>query len=215
MPKPTRAVIFLNGDLSDLSRIKKYIAADTLLIGCDGGTRHILEFGLKPDVIIGDFDSFKASEIPPGLKPKLVSYPTNKDFTDSEAAIRYAAETGCRDIILAGTLGSRLDHMLGNIFLLNKDEFAKLKIKIIEGGQEAYIVRGKARINGKTGDTISFIPIAGNPTVRTTDGLKYDLNRYTLSLQGNTGISNVLTRQTVNITVTKGAILVIHQLGGV
>jgi thiamine pyrophosphokinase len=212
MPEPTRAVIFLNGDLSDTTRIKKYLAAGTLLIGCDGGTQHILELGRKPDVIIGDFDSFKPGEIPPGIEPEYVRYPADKDFTDSEAAIRYAARAGCRDIILAGTLGSRLDHLIGNIFLLNKREFAKLKLRIIEGNQEAYIVRGQARIIGRRGDTISFIPITGTPQVKTTGGLKYDLNKYKLSLQGNTGISNVLLRKTTDITVTKGAVLVIHQL---
>ena len=222
MLKPAEAVIFLNGDLSDLSRIKKYITTNTLLIGCDGGTPHILALGHKPDVIIGDFDSLAGFLVPKTIKPDgqpttvdditYIRYPTDKEFTDSELAIRYAARAGCRDIVLAGALGSRLDHLLGNIFLLNKREFAKLRIKIIEGRQEAYSVRGQVRITGKKGDTISFIPISGNPQIKTTGGLQYDLNKYTLSLQGNTGISNVLTRKSTTINVTNGAILVIHQL---
>jgi len=207
-----RAIIFLNGNLSDLTLVKQYINKHSLLIGCDGGTRHILELGLQPDVVIGDLDSFRPEEISSDHQPKYVTCPTDKDFTDSEFAIRYAQQAGYRHIILAGALGDRLDHLLGNIFLLNKDGFANLKLKIIEGNQEAYIVRGQTRINGQKGDTISFIPIAGKPQVKTTGGLKYDLNEYTLSLQGNTGISNILTRKSTEITVTKGSILVIHQL---
>ncbi|HZL08232.1 MAG TPA: thiamine diphosphokinase [Candidatus Dormibacteraeota bacterium] len=205
-----RAVIFLNGNLSDLTLVKQYINKSTLLIGCDGGTRHILELGLQPDVVIGDLDSFRPEEISSDHQPKYITCPTDKDFTDSEFAIRYAIENGYQEVILAGALGDRLDHLLGNIFLL--DKFADSKIKIIEGHQEAYIVRAQAEISGHKGDTISFIPILGNPKVSSTGGLKYDLNKYQLSLKGNTGISNVLTRQSTTITVTKGTILVIHQL---
>jgi thiamine pyrophosphokinase len=209
--KHSKAVIFLNGGLADLSRVKKHLGGNSLLIGCDGGTGHILALGYKPDVVIGDFDSFTASA---GGGTTYIRYPADKDFTDSELAVRYAAKAGCREIILAGLLGDRLDHLLGNIFLLNKREFAKIKLKIIEGNQEAYVVRGHAKIDGQKGDIISFMPIDGHPEVQTTGGLKYDLGKHKLSRQGNLGISNVLLRQTVEITVSKGSLLVIHQFAG-
>jgi thiamine pyrophosphokinase len=173
-------------------------------------------------VIIGDFDSIGQDglphDIPPDGAPVIIKdvtyvrYPTDKDYTDSELAIKYAAQAGCWEVILAGSLGTRLDHLLGNIYLLNKPAFAKLKIKIIEGEQEAYLVRDAARIHGKKGDTISFMPFSGKPVAQTDGGLKYDLSKYQLSMQGNMGISNVLLRPVVNIEVTGGTLLVIHQL---
>lgn len=224
MIKHSRAIIFVDGSLGGFSRVKKYLGDDNLLIGCDGGTNHILALGYKPDVVIGDFDSLAAPEILKQLKPDggtvtvdgtiYIRYPADKEFTDSELAVRYAAKAGCREIILAGVLGDRLDHLLANIFLINKREFAKLHLKIIDGGQEAYIVRGHTRIEGQKGDTISFIPIDGYPEARTAGGLKYDLGEYKLSRQGNLGISNVLLRQTVEITVSRGSLLVIHQFAG-
>src|ERR1700689_2256058 len=158
-----RAIIFVNGNLSNLTRVKQYINKSTLLIGCDGGTRHILGLGLQPDIVIGDLDSFRPEEITSDHQPKYITCPTEKDFTDSEFAIRYAEAASYRDIILVGALGYRLDHLLGNIFLL--DKFSDLQIKIVEGHQEAYIVRGHAKITGHKDDTISFIPIVGNPKV--------------------------------------------------
>ncbi|MDZ7586159.1 MAG: thiamine diphosphokinase, partial [Patescibacteria group bacterium] len=53
-----RAVIFINGEMADLSRLK--LVKNDFLIGVDGGAMHILKLGLKPDLIIGDLDSIKA-----------------------------------------------------------------------------------------------------------------------------------------------------------
>ena len=222
--KPGKAFIFLNGDLSDMSRVKPYIDDRTLLIGCDGGTRHILALGYKPGAVIGDFDSLEslAGDIIDRLKRSgrqstningtvYIRYPADKDQTDSELAIRYAAKRGCHQIILAGLLGTRLDHLLGNVLLLTKDEFSELDIKIIEGSQEIYLMHGPARIVGTPGDIISFIPIAGSARVSSTTGLKYDLSQYDLSPQSNHGISNVLTKPIALVNIKTGMLLVIHE----
>jgi thiamine pyrophosphokinase len=208
MNKP-QAIIFLNGDRSDLSLVRRYIDADTLLIGCDGGTQHILELGYTPDVVIGDFDSLPMPKKSDD-KTRYIRHPTEKDVTDSELALNYAARRGCRDIILTGLLGTRVDHLLGNIFLLAKRRFAKLNITIIEGRQAMYLIRDQARIEGKKGDTISFMPIKG--TARASSrGLKYELHQHRLSLQGNTGISNVLIHAQAEVTMKNGVLLCIHE----
>ena len=213
MEKMKKTIIFLNGDKADLSRVKKYIDKDTLIIGADGGTNHILKLGLKPDVVIGDLDSFNviARERSDRSNPvKYIRYPRDKDFTDGELAIRYAKEKGYKDIIIVGLLGTRVDHLLGNIFLLLKKDFEALNIKLIEGNQEMYLVRKKATIFGKKGEILSVIPIAGEVKETASEGLKFDLKKYRLSLQGNQGISNVMTKDTAKITVKKGILLIIH-----
>src|SRR6201999_3131927 len=88
-----RAIIFLNGELSDPKAILPYIDEQTLLIGCDGGTKHILALGLQPSVIIGDFDSYSKSD---SNEVKKLQFPAVKDHTDSELAIQYAKNAGYR-----------------------------------------------------------------------------------------------------------------------
>jgi thiamine pyrophosphokinase len=105
--------------------------------------------------------------------------------------------------------------VLGNIYLLNKQDFAGIKLMIIEGRQEIYMVKGHTIIKGKKGDIISFIPIKGDVRAVNSSGLKYDLAKYVLSFQGNSGISNEMTADTAEISLKKGdSLLVIHDLGG-
>jgi thiamine pyrophosphokinase len=201
------AIIFLNGDRADVSRIKQYINKDTLLIGADGGANHILKLGLKPDAIIGDFDSFSKKI----NGAEYIRYPRDKDFTDGELAIKYAIEKGYKEIIVTGLLGTRVDHLLGNILLLLKKDYEGISIKIIEGNQEIYLVRNHAVIQGRKGDTISFIPIDSPVNDLVSTGLQYDLSNYKLSVQGNRGISNVMTANKAEISIKKGVLLVIHK----
>ncbi|HEX5797604.1 MAG TPA: thiamine diphosphokinase [Candidatus Saccharimonadales bacterium] len=207
-----KAIIFLNGDKGDISRIRSYITEDTWLIGCDGGTEKILKLGLRPQAIVGDLDSI-GKKLLESKDIVRVKHPKDKDYTDSEAAIRYALDRGAEEIILTGLTGSRLDHMLGNIYLLDKQEFARAKLKIVEASQEIYLIKDKTLIAGKKGETISFLPINGDVQALSTKGLKYDLAEYELSLQGNTGISNKLVEDQVEVLLPEDKkLLVIHEV---
>ena len=209
-----KAVVFLNGDLADLSRIPQHINKKTLLVGCDGGTAHILSLGLTPHVVIGDFDSI-SPKVVRALKNKKVEYfryPTDKLFTDSELGVTLAMKRGCKEIILAGVRGTATDHFLGNLFMLAKKKFASLDIKIIEGREEILLVRTRVRIKGSKGDDLSLIAIGQDAEGVSTKGLFYPLKNATLKSGTAQGIRNKLTGKYAEITVRKGPLLVIHRL---
>ncbi|MEK7494988.1 MAG: thiamine diphosphokinase [Patescibacteria group bacterium] len=218
-----RAIIFINSNLSDLSQAKKIIKKIDYLIAADGGIKHILKLGLTPNVIIGDFDS-----IPPSLMikltkickeqkflfPTIIKYPTKKDKTDFELAIDYCLEKKFQKIIIFGVLGDRIDHMLANIFLLAKvqTENRMVKIKIIEGKKEIFILNKEVVINGQIDDEVSIISVSEQLEGVTTEGLYYRLIDDTLSFGSTRGISNVMNKKIVKITVTKGTAVVEHNL---
>ncbi|MEK7109769.1 MAG: thiamine diphosphokinase, partial [Patescibacteria group bacterium] len=154
-----RAIIFVNGNLSDLSQAKKIIKKGDCLVATDGGVKHILKLGLIPQIIIGDFDSISKEQA--CLFP-TIKYPTKKDKTDFELAIDFCLGKKFQEIIIFGILGDRIDHLLANIFLLAKvqSENQSIKIKIIEGKKEIFILNKKITINGKVGDEISIIPVS-------------------------------------------------------
>ena len=204
-----RAIVFVNGNLSNIGQAKKIIKKDDCLIAVDGGAKYILELRFIPNVIIGDMDS-----IDPKLlkKFKSIKYPRKKDKTDFELAIDYCLENIFKEIIIFGILGDRIDHLIANIFLLAKvqTENRSIKIKIIEGKKEIYVLKKEITINGKVGDEVSIIPVSEKLEGVTTDGLYYRLIDDTLFFGSTRGISNVLNKTSAKIIVTDGIALIIH-----
>ena len=83
-----------------------------VVIAADAGYQVCLEECVKPDLLIGDFDSME----PPADFAHVRRLPVEKDDTDTLAAIRAGLEEGCTDfLIYGGTGGKRLDHTLANL----------------------------------------------------------------------------------------------------
>lgn len=208
-----RAIIFFNGDLSDLSQAKNYIKSTDYIICADGGAKHAAELGLKPNVLIGDFDSL-SSNLQKKFQDKNIEwlkFNTEKNETDSELALKFAIEKGYQTILLFGVFGTRLDHFLSNIFALTRLAEKGIDVTIIEGKKEIKIIKEHLEIHGNIGDIVSLIPLQTDAKQITTDGLQYKLINENLLFGYSRGISNVLTKKTASITFTKGTLLIIHE----
>ena len=189
-----RAIIFSNGELADISRLR--LKKSDLLIGVDGGAKRLG----KPDLIIGDLDSIKA--IPKDIPVlKLI----DQDKTDTQKALEYVVELGYKKVILTGFLGRRLDHLIANLMSLSKYNF-----KIIEGNQEIFFCKDKLKISGKKNDLVSLIPLLGDCQGVTTVGLKWGLRGDSLQAGSSRGVSNVMLGKSARVSLKKGCLLVIH-----
>ncbi len=107
----SRAFIFGAGETVPLRAIPE---DGDFVIAADGGTRYLDSLGIKPDLIIGDFDS--SSEPDSG---EIIKLPVEKDDTDSVFAVRYCLEHGFNEIHIYGGTGGRLDHTIANIQTLS------------------------------------------------------------------------------------------------
>ena len=85
-----------------------------LVIAADGGLRNAALLGIKPDIVLGDMDSLDLAEAPEGVRV----FPVRKDDTDAMLAAKAGIEAGCRDFLVLGALGGRLDHTYANIQML-------------------------------------------------------------------------------------------------
>ena len=68
-----------------------------LIVCADTAYRQALEAGITPDAVIGDFDHGDGQ---PAKSGKVIRVPSEKDDTDTMAAVRYAVGEGFDEIML-------------------------------------------------------------------------------------------------------------------
>jgi thiamine pyrophosphokinase len=65
-------------------------------------------------------------------------------------------------------------------------------------------------LQGRPGDTLSLLPLAGDARGVTTSGLEYPLDNETLRFAATRGVSNTLLGTTATVQLTAGLLLVVH-----
>jgi len=206
-----KTVIVANGVMDKTTDLKGILADAELILSADGGSRYCLEFGIQPDIVVGDMDSLESDAVrhlqQSGVE--IIRYPVHKDETDLELAVREAVQRGASDIVLVGALGARLDMTMSNIFLLTAPELTDLSVRIVDGPYEAFLLVGKGeyRLHGIPGDLVSLIPIAGGATGIQLHNLAYPLENENLPFATTRGISNVFIAETATVSIQSGKLL--------
>ena len=194
-------------DLDELDRATRVIAAD-------GGAAVLEAAGRRPDVVVGDLDSVAPDVIVRAGEQGVAveRHPVDKDASDTELALRHAASTGARQVvILAATGGERLDHALANVLLLASRAHAGLDLRIVAGDDTVRLVRGGERVTlGPPGGIVSLLPI-GDAHGITTDGLRWPLSDGTLPAGSTLGLSNEVIGRPASVSVGEGALLVVER----
>lgn len=209
-----RIVIFANGILPDPQKARSLVLPGDFILCADGGTRHALEMGLTPGLVIGDFDSLDLDEIEKAESAgiQIVRYPHDKDETDLELAINHSLELNPSSIVIFAALGNRLDQTLGNIALLSDPRLAALDVRLDDGLEEAFFCRGQSELRGGTvGDIVSLIPWGGAVVSVRTEGLKWPLNNETLYPEKTRGISNELLGTSALVSLSSGLLFIVHR----
>lgn len=205
------ALIVCNGSIRDYSFYKEYFEKAELIIGADGGAKHLLKLGVKPHVLMGDFDSLSPEDLDyyKQLGIEIMKFPAEKDMTDSELAVEYAISKGFKNIILLGVLGSRVDHSLANILLLRKMHEKGISGCIADEHNTVTLISDRISISKKPGYSLSLIPITSQVDGVTTKGLYYPLNNATIKMGSTWGVSNEFVEETAEVTITAGLLLVV------
>jgi len=205
-------LIFANGEMKETAWARPYLQAASLIIAADGGLRHLLSLGRWPDVLIGDMDSLP-HDLPaemPAAEIQLIHFSRDKDETDLELALLYAAEVPDAPILIFGALGGRLDQMLANVMLLAHPALFGRDVRLVEPGEQSWLVTGETRIAGNPGDLVSLLPLAGDVEIAGISGLQWPLHHETLHFGLARGVSNVLTAAEATVRVNAGKLLCIH-----
>ncbi|HUG35117.1 MAG TPA: thiamine diphosphokinase [Anaerolineales bacterium] len=210
-----RILIFANGDLPDLEKARTLLRPEDFILCADGGTRHVLDLGVKPNLVIGDMDSIE-DKVFQQLRESAVEmelFPHDKNETDLELAIHKAAGMNPPEIVIIAALGGRIDQTLANIALLANPQFATLNIRLDDGVEEIFFCRDQAQVDGRSGDIVSLIPWGGPVHGVRTESLRWLLDKETLYPDKTRGISNEMLSGVATVTIDSGLLLVIHSRG--
>ena len=198
-------VIFCAGGFEKLARP---IDSTDYILAADGGLVHLQRLGLRPNGIIGDFDSL-------GYIPRDAQvFPVEKDDTDSMLAVRKGLALGYRRFELYGALdGARLDHTLANLQTL---------CFLAEHGAKGYLIglRYMAAVIKNTGVTfppeakgiLSLFCLGQDAAGVSLAGLKYPLTGGTLSSSFPLGVSNHFTGQASSVRVESGTLIALYDV---
>lgn len=207
-----RAAIFLNGESLTKKRIRDNLKPTDTIICADGGANAAFTVKVKPDLVIGDNDSLdsKTEELIRKNKIQKITFPKDKDQTDSELALNYALKRGFTNLILVGFAGDRIDHVLALLFYVTS--YTKnVEITLLTQTQNIYLLKSThVNLTGKTGDFVSLLPLEKNVRV-TTSGLKYSLKNTSLPLAKTIGVSNEFLKEKARVKAD-GKLLVIQTI---
>ncbi|MBU3160547.1 thiamine diphosphokinase [Clostridium frigoris] len=205
-------VIIISGGAPPLKELlMKEIIEDTFLIGADSGANCLYHYNIKPDLLVGDFDSIDKEVLNYYKKNNcfLDIYPTEKDFTDTEIAVRKAIGMNPSEVVLLGCTGSRVDHLLGNIGMLKICLENGVNACIKDNNNIITLVNASTLLNGIVGKVFSVQSYGDEIIGLTIEGAKYPLDNYNLKIGESISISNEFACPQVKLKFKSGTLMII------
>lgn len=202
--------VFAGGKIEDLSFIDAYEIAEScfMVICADSGYEYAKRLGIIPDLIVGDFDSYRG-ELPEDIEV-LRSVP-EKDDTDTILAVKIAAERGAERIRLYGGMGARADHAFANIQSMIYAYENNMTLKIIDEANELEVLgAGEHEFDYREKWYLSLFSLTEKADIACLCGVKYPLENEILSQSFPLGVSNEITADKAFLNIRSGLVLVIR-----
>lgn len=200
-----RCVIISAAPNSDISFFKSELSDDDLVICADAGYIYARNTGIKPRVIVGDFDS--------AIKPKsdipTIALPREKDDTDTMYAIKYGVSQGCKDFVLLAAAGGREDHTFANYSALLYLKHRGCTGKILAADSEIFLLENeKTELSGLKGKSFSVFPFGCASCFVTLEGFYYPLYDYELRADFPLGVSNIIASDLATVGIRDGSVII-------
>jgi thiamine pyrophosphokinase len=169
-----------------------FAAADSGLIAAEAAD-------IRVDWIVGDMDSLDdAGRLDKYSPDRIIRYPTDKDYTDTELSLRLLWDKGCDHITIIGGGGGRIDHIFAIRALFEREPCpdrwitASEDIHCLKSGGAVKFERGGGSAASSQGQPlVSVFPLGDGPWSARSEGLKWPLDGLSWD-RGFFGISNVI-----------------------
>lgn len=193
---------YLNKD-----QLKSIAYKSDYIICADGGQDVARRLGIKPDCVIGDFDSSNHQKI---FDCEYITYPVEKSLTDAEACLNYALEQKYNNIIFYGGMGGRFDHTLGALSLLIQGSKSFARVRLIDAKNIVEVIRNTSVTLHKLSNYNYFgvIPVYECAHGVSISGAKYTLDNCDMYKDKTLGIGNEIEGESALISVREGSLFI-------
>jgi thiamine pyrophosphokinase len=203
-------IIIANGEPCSEELLRDCLGKATIVVVLDAAIERVLALGIRPTVLLGDFDrDFDHSfykENDPDLE---VVHIINQNKTDLEKALDFLLQRKILHVDVLWATGRRSDHHFSNISCLVNYRNS-LKITLLDDYSKIYLLDSKYSKWFAADTIISLIPL-GKVTGVITQNLFYSLENEDLYTGYRMGNSNhVLQDGTVTIEHETGDLLLME-----
>ena len=188
------------------------VRAPELVVAADGGLHLADLLGLPVDVVVGDMDSVDPARlaVAEAAGATVLRHPVDKDATDLELALDVAVACRPDRVVVVGSAAGRLDHLLGVVAVLASDRWSHVEVDAWLGEAQVHVVRGRRRIVGAPGETVSLLAHGGAAAGVTTTGFRWALTDGVLDPGSALGVSNELVAEAAEVEVAAGCVVVVR-----
>lgn len=179
---------------------------NSFVVCCDAAYNWAKPFGIKIDLLVGDFDSL-------GYVPtdcKTIKYPVEKNETDGEIALKLLKDNGCDKVFVYGAFGKRMDHFLGNLALLGLGKQMGVDVVLMGDEEKISLGCGHVKFVPQKKGNISLVPYGDYVHIINSKGLEYPLEDLVLTKTDTRGISNLSFADEVEFFVKEGQVLILE-----
>lgn len=194
------------------------------IVCADGGYSVCSLAGIRPDAVIGDFDSLsegQISEIKTAGIERFV-YPAEKDETDTMLCAKYGLSLGFERFLIVGGIGGRFGHTMANLqtlsFLTDMEcdtvIVAERELIFMADGEALSVRReakpaGPAVFSGRPGAGFSVFSYAERSTGVSIENARYGLSDAVLTQSYPIGVDNEFVNTApVTVRVRSGRLLI-------
>ncbi len=183
------ALIIANGSECSQELLGQLLEWSPFIIVLDSAIERVMNYDLKVDVLIGDFDrNLDVEKYRENQFPIEIIHVPDQNKTDLEKAFDYLIERKIPAVNVVWATGKRADHTFANITNIVKYRNL-LKIVILDDYSKIFLLPNKFEKWYTANSIISLIPI-GEVSGISTQNLFYPLKNESLKMGYRNGNSN-------------------------
>ena len=198
---------------------------DDFIVCADGGYLVCESAGIKPNAVIGDFDSLSEKHRAgiESIGVECIVHPREKDDTDTMLCVKYGIELGFERFLIIGGIGGDFGHTMANVqalsFLTDMERAAEIvtdkeSIFMADGMTETLLFEAKppapVEFAGRKGAGFSVLSYTERCSGVCVKNAKYELDDAVLTQSYPIGVSNeFINSEPVIVSVRFGRLLLI------